>query len=243
MLRGLYTATAGMAAQMAAIDLLSNNVANSNTLGFKEDFESLVRGAANPLSYGMGGLVRGTGIMSVNQSLDLTQGSLSQTGRTFDLALQGPGMFGVRTASGVSYTRNGRFHLNPQLQVVTDTGNLVLDSTGRPLQLPDPQGRQVAVREDGTIAMDGTVVGQFGVFDATGWQKAGNGLYAPVGTARTISTSTVRQGMVENANADLVQTMGALMTTERAYEAAAQLQHSEDQILQQSANDLGRITP
>jgi flagellar basal body rod protein FlgG len=81
MLQGLYTATAGMVTEMAAVDVLSNNLANADTVGFKEDFETLVRQGANPLSYGMGGAVRGTGVLDVRTGIDFTLGSMRQTNR------------------------------------------------------------------------------------------------------------------------------------------------------------------
>ena len=245
MLRGFYTASAGMASQMAALDLLSNNIANVNSIGYKTDFEMLVRQTSSPLSYGMNGVVRGTGTLSVRQSLDLGQGSLIQTGRTFDLALQGSGMFAVRSPGGaINYTRDGRFHLDAQRQLVDDSGNAVLSAAGQPMTLPDNQGQTFTVETTGTIRLSDATYGQVGVFDAAGgWQKGGNGLYAPVGAAQVVSSTPVRQGMVENANLDLVRTMGMIMSVQRSYEAATQLQHTEDQILQQSVNDVGRVTP
>lgn len=242
MLRGLYTATAGMATEMSAIQLLSNNVANANTIGFKEDFETLLRQGANPLSYGEGGLVRGTGVLSVKTGVDINQGSLHATNNPFDLALQGSGMFGVQSAGGVVYTRNGRFSLSATGQLTTESGNVVLGANGQPLRLPDPQGQPVLIKPDGTIVEGSTTVGQIGVFAAPTWLKAGNDSYTPSGGAVTATTATpIKQGMLEQGNVDLVNTMGAIMTAERSYEAASQMQKYEDQMLQQGANDVGKM--
>ena len=242
MLRGLYTATAGMATAMSAIELLSNNVANANTIGFKEDFETMLRQSANPLSYGMGGLVRGTGVLSVKTGVDVAQGSLHSTNNPLDLALQGGGMFGVQSPNGLLYTRNGRFNLSATGQLVTEGGNVVLGANGQPLKLPDPQGQPILVQQDGTIVEGNTTVGQVGVFTAPTWLKAGNDLYTPTGGPVTTSATTpIRQGMLEQGNVDLVTTMSSIMSIERSYEAASQLQRSEDTVLQQGANDVGRL--
>ncbi len=243
MLRGLYTATAGMASEMSAIDLLSNNVANTNTEGFKEDFETLLRQAANPLSYGEAGLVRGTGVLSVKTAVDLSQGPLTQSNSPLDLALQGNGFFALQSPGGVAYSRNGRFHLSPTGQLTSEGGNLLLGVNAQPLTLPDPQGQAIIIKQDGTVSVGGTAVGQIGVFDAPSWQKGGNDLYTPGpgATAAPISTTLVRQGMIEGSNIDLVSTMGAIMSTERSYEADSQLQKMEDEMLQQGVSDVGRM--
>jgi len=242
MLRGLYTATASLATEMSAIELLSNNIANTNTVGFKQDLETLQRQGANPLSYGMNGLVRGTGILDVRTTVDLNQGSLRDTSGPLDVALQGPGMFGQQSAAGVVYSRNGRFNVSANGQLVAENGNLVLDQNGKPMTVPDLQGQVVVVKSDGTLQVGATTVGRIGVFNATNWTKAGNALYAPVGGTATPTTATpMQQGMLEQGNVDLVGTMSALMTAERSYEAASQLQRTMDQMLQQGANDIGRL--
>ncbi|MBA3826894.1 MAG: flagellar hook-basal body protein [Ktedonobacterales bacterium] len=241
MLQGLYTATAGMVTEMSAVDVLSNNLANADTVGFKEDFETLVRQGANPLSYGMGGAVRGTGVLDVKTGIDFTLGSMRQTSNPLDVALQGPGMFGIQSGAGAVYARNGRFHLSATRQLVNVDGNPVLGVNGQPISLPDPQGQPIVIRADGTVQVGTSVAGQIGIFGATGWQKAGNGTYTPVGTAAAISTTQVRQGALEMTNLDLTHALGAVMGAERAYEAAVQMQHMQDQLAQQAANDIGKL--
>lgn len=241
MLRGIYTSTASMVTNMSAIELLSNNVANTNTVGFKEDFETLVRQAANPLSYGEGGLVRGTGILNLQTGVNLTQGSFHATDGPLDLALQGPGMFAMQSADGTVYGRNGRFHLSSTGQLVTESGNVVLDNQGQPINIPDPQGNPITIREDGTIIIGNATIAQIGVYNSTDWQKAGNWLYTPTGPVTAVTTTPIKQGILELANVDLVHEMGAIMTAERSYEAALQIQHTQDQMLQQSVNDVARL--
>jgi flagellar basal body rod protein FlgG len=230
-----------MATEMSAIDVLTNNLANVDTAGFKEDFGTLVWQAANPLSYGEGGLVRATGVLSVQTSLNLNQGNLQTTNNPLDLALQGQGMFGVRTAQGTVYTRNGQFHLSATRQLVSAAGNPVLGANGALLTLPDPQGQPIVVNATGAVQVGTTTVGQIGVFNAAGWLNAGNDTYTPSGTVTAATGATIQQGMLEMPNMDLSQTMGQLMGVERAYEAASQLQHTEDQIAQSAANDVGRV--
>jgi flagellar basal-body rod protein FlgF len=241
MIRGFYTATAGMASEMTAINLLANNVANANTEGFKEDFETVFRQAANPLSYGMGGLVRGTGVLSVQSGADLTQGALTQSRNPLDLALQGPGFFAVQSSRGTVYTRNGQFLLSATGQLTTEGGNLVLDVNGRPITVPDPQGKAILVNQDGTLIVGGTTIAKIGVFNAAAWQKTGNDLYLPTTPATPVTGTIVRQSMIEGSNVDLVSEMGTIMSVERSYEASSQFQQAQDQILQLSVNDIGKL--
>jgi len=240
MLTGMYTATAGMATEMSAMDVISNNLSNSNTVGYREDFESLLREAANPQSYGMGGAVRSTGILQVQTKVDSSQGRVTPTDGPLDLALEGPGMFAVQTPNGIDYTRSGRLHRTPTGQLATEGGNLVLDTKGQPITIPDTQGKATTIKRDGTIYAGDVLAGQIGVSDSAGWTKVGNGLYAPTGPVTTVATPML-QGYIEESNIDLVQLMGSLMTVQRAFQAANQMQHSQDQILQQAVNDIARL--
>jgi flagellar basal-body rod protein FlgF len=239
---GFYMSTAGMASEMSALSVLSNNLANANTPGYKEDFETLLRQASNGLSYGMGGLVRSTGILDTRTQLDLTQGSLTNSTSPLDVALTGPGFFCIQSPTGVTYTRDGRFHLSPTGQLTGEDGGFVLDVAGRPIQLPDPQGQDIKIRPDGTINIGATNIGQIGVYNASAWTKNGNGQYSPVGgTATPISTTLMQQNMLETANVNVSTLMGSLMSIERSFEAASQLQKQSDQIQQQAVNDIAKF--
>lgn len=240
MLRGIYTAVAGMATEMNDMNILSNNISNDNTVGFKGDFETLVRDAANPLSYGMGGLVRGTGVLHVVSSLDLSQGALTQTGNQLDVALQGQGMFGMQLGASTLFTRNGRFHVTATGQLALDNGGLVLDVNQKPIQIPDPQGQAITIHTDGTIQIGNATVGRIGVFTTSSFIQNGNAQYSAAGPVTTVNT-TIRQGLLEQSNVDLTSTMGAVMTSERAYNASSQFLKFQDQILQQTVNDVGKV--
>ncbi len=241
MLRGIYTSTAGMASEMSAMEVLTNDMANSQTTGYKEDFASLVRQDANPLSYGMGGLVRSTGTLQAQTALNLAQGALLPTGNPLDLALQGPALFGVQSGGQTTYTRDGRFNRAAGGQLVTASGAFVLGANGAPITLPDPQGQPITVRSNGTIQIGATVVGQIGMFNASGWQKIGNGNLQPTGAVTTATNTIVQQGMLEQSNIDLSQTMGVILGIERAYEASGTVHKTLDQIAQSAANDVGRL--
>jgi flagellar basal body rod protein FlgG len=242
MLRGIYTSTAGMAAEMNTLEVLSNNLANVNTVGYKEDFQSHLREDAHLLSYGMGGLVRGTAAIGISTRIDIRPGNYNTTNNPLDLAIQGNGMFGLQLPDGtVAYTRNGRFHCTDLGQLANESGQLVLDGNGLPIVLPDPQGEPFNVTEDGTISLNSVPLAQVGVFNASDWSRAGNGLYLPVGTVGPATDVTIHSGMVEQSNTDLTSTMGRLMSAQRAYQASSQFQRMQDQLLQQSITDLGRV--
>src|SRR6476469_10535597 len=148
MLEGLYTAAAGMAAQQQRMDALSNDVANTNTAGYKRvrvGFRDLVYQADGP-----GGVRTGSGAAAAQIGRGYEQGALQATNQPFDLAIQGDGYFQVRRSDTgqVALTRNGSFQVDASGQLVTAQGDALVP----PLRLPqgvDPTS--VAIGQDGTV--------------------------------------------------------------------------------------------
>lgn len=206
MFRGFYTAATGMIAQQRRTEMLSNNVANANTPGYKAD-QSTVRafpnmllsaieknGRANkengfnPLSSLQIGSV-GTGVYVQETIPDYTQGQLVQTDLKTDIGMSqeavpaneegtaGALFFRLQTEDGEAYTRNGNFTLDAQGALVSSNGNYVLSTTGEPIQL---QGTDFTVTEDGRVIENDEVVGQIDVAYAENPDallKQDNGLY------------------------------------------------------------------
>jgi flagellar basal-body rod protein FlgG len=236
MLEGLYTAAAGMAAQQQRMDALSNDVANTNTAGYKRvrvGFRDLVYQQAGP-----GSSVRtGSGAAAVQIGRGMQQGPLQLTDQPFDLAIEGDGYFQVRRASTgqIALTRNGSFQVNASGQLVTPQGDALVP----PVQLPrgvDPS--TVTIATDGTVSSGGRRLGQVQLVTVpapTGLAAAGDGYYsvtAASGGVTRVTGATVRQGMLESSNADLADAMVDMMDAQRSYSMASKAIHMQDQMME-----------
>jgi flagellar basal-body rod protein FlgF len=226
--RGLYIAASGMLAEMARQDLLSNDLANVSTPGYKAD-----RVAQRSFSEVMLDNTRtgqpigplGTGSAIVRQVTDLTGAPLKDTGEPLDFAIAGDGFFSVRTAQGVRYTRGGSFQAAANGTLVDQLGNPVLDQQGRTL----------------TVAADGTVpAASLGLFALNGARKAGDGLFtgAPAGRGQ----GQVRSGSLEGSGVNATRTMVDMMASLRAYESGQKVIQTIDQTLEKAASQVGSAT-
>jgi len=267
MLRGLYTGASGMLAQEVRADVLANNLANANTVGFKREAvlqrafpEMLLRRVFDPVAPGggtSGTFFAGDGLydprpvigrLGTGAYVDGTwtvheQGPLRFTGNDLDVALEGDGFFAVQTAAGVRYTRDGRFVLDGAGRLVTLAGWPVLGVDGEPIVVG---GGTAAIDEQGRVWVDGAVVGQLAVwaFPQPQWlQREGEGLWAPTEAAGqpVPGNATVHAGYVEDANVNVVTTMVELIEAYRSYEANSKVIQVYDETLGRVVNDLGRV--
>ncbi len=249
MIRGLYTAAAGMNAQQHQIDVTSSNIANVNTTAFKQDraefqdlmYESLnyTAGATSESTSNPTGIDVGLGVRISGIQKNFLQGSLKETGNPFDLAIEGRGFFEITLPNGdTAYTRNGSFKTDSE-------GNLV-NGQGYPLAQGitiEVGAQDVSIGENGLISYtinDATTqVGPIQVFDfinPAGLSPKGNSLYSITDTSGDpveIENANVhiRQGMLESSNVQLVNEMVDLITAQRAYEANAKSITTTDQML------------
>jgi flagellar basal-body rod protein FlgF len=214
---GYYAACAGLAAQTDALELVAHNLANLSTTGYRGEqmtFHSLLAGgptvSANPLN----AAVNDYGVLGGSR-LDLSVGSMVSTGNPLDLAVAGPGFFVVQSPQGLVYTRNGDFHLTSTGELVTAQGDPVMGQQG-PIFLP---GGNVAVSQDGTISVAGTIIEQVRLAEFspnTDLEALGNALYgAPKGSALVPASSSIRQGVLENSNVSPVEGAVQLITVQR----------------------------
>lgn len=246
MIRGLYTSASGMLAVLRRMEVLTNNLANVETSGYKQERTTSATFDEQLLSRIAGGRAAPIGPLTLlggaeGPILDLSQGPLLQTGRELDLALQGPGFFAVQTPEGVRYTRDGSFSRDANGLLTTASGAAVLGENG-PLQIPDGP---VTVGVDGTLTVSGTVVGrvqlvEFGP-DAQ-LDKVGNNELAPRdgATGQPAAASTVLQGSIESSNVDLTASLTTALELQRAYEASQRMIQSQDELMQRAANDVAR---
>jgi len=225
--RGLYIAASGMLSEQIRQDQIANDLANASTPGYKADRTSQNTFGDLLLANSATGAVVGSQSTAVQVGrivTDFTAAPSRETGEPLDFAVSGDGFFGVQTANGVRYTRNGQFALDPQNRVVTALGDPVLDSAGRPI-----------------TATDGLVdPRRLGLFNLTNPRKEGNSLIA--GTAAGAATGAVRSGALEASNADAARSMVDMIASMRAFEAGQKVIQTIDESLRKAVNQVGSAT-
>lgn len=232
------------------LDIVANNVANADTNGFKvESLTSEDDPVTPPKAIGQQATIQYT--LDGAVARDFTQGSLTQTGGSLDVAITGKGFFQVQTASGVEYTRDGRFTLDAQGQLTTQSGNPVLDPNGAPISINSANG-PVTIGRDGTITQkapgqaQSQVTGKIGVvnFDSLSQlSKAGDGLYANTTnqTPQPATSATVQQGMLEASNVQPIVQITDLIRIQRAYEAVSQMISNTSDLSKSAIQRLGAV--
>lgn len=250
MLYGLYLSAAGVMTSSYKQDVLANNLANSETAGFKRDVpefrqrltEAQERRAAGDASdsvlEGLGG-----GMMSMPTGTDFQQGTIEQTGSALDVAISGDGFFAVRQGEQTRLTRDGRFSVNREGRLVLGDGEPVLSDKGQPITLsPDASTR---IDSLGGINQNGQIVARLGLLDVQNrstLKKLGGGLYAPADPADLKdATGTLRSGYIETSNVDPTTELAGLMDAQRQLEANANMIRTQDSTLQRLMNDVGKI--
>ncbi|WP_404423620.1 flagellar basal-body rod protein FlgG [Nibricoccus sp. IMCC34717] len=253
----LYSAATGMEAQQLNLNTIANNLANVNTAGFKRskiEFQDLLyQRPRNSGADAGGGNVVPTGVEVGNgsrvaaTSKIFTQGQLTQTGNSFDIAIQGDGFFEVQRPDGtLAYTRDGSFKLSPQGVVVTNDGLPVLGGFQ-----PVPTGTTaISMSENGTVTYDGPSGTQsFRVTltrfaNPSGLRSLGGNLYqesvasgAPeTGAPAEAGFGSLKQGYIETSNVNIVEEMVNLIVAQRAYEINSKSIQTSDEMLQNIAN-------
>ena len=251
----LWAAKTGLDAQQTEMAVISNNLANVNTTGFKQDravFEDLLyqnqtqAGAdTSQTTQSPSGMSIGTGTHVVATEKDYSQGSLTQTGNPLDVAIQGQGFFQIQMPDGtVAYTRDGTFQTNAQGQLVNSSGYLVQPG------ITIPQGAQsVTIGSDGTVSVTlpgqsaATQIGQIQLanfINPPGLQPIGQNLLvqsAASGSPQTGSPATnglgsLSQGELESSNVNVVEELVNMIQTQRAYEMNSKAINTVDQMLQ-----------
>ena len=255
MLAALWVSKTGLAAQDTALRVISNNLANSSTVGFKKDrpvFQDLLYqiqrqpGAqASQETQLPSGLQLGTGVRTAGTQKVFTEGSLQITDNSLDVAINGRGFFQILQPDGtLGYTRDGEFHLDANGQVVTANG----DPLQPALTIPET-AQTVTIGRDGTVTVvlagqaTNTEVGNVQTVDfinPAGLQAIGSNLFretassgAPQeGTPGLNGLGAMEQGMLENSNVSVVEELVTMITTQRAYEMNSKVISTADQMLQ-----------
>jgi flagellar basal-body rod protein FlgF len=233
---GIYIAAAGAIAQSDAMDATANNIANAGTSGFHAERVSFKEALTKAKSPDQLSVQASTG-----KTLDGQNGALLQTGNPLDVALEGDGLFSVQTAQGARYTRAGNFQLDSQGALVTPDGYKVLGTNGQPITMP-PTATNIAVTSDGTISTDGQPVGQLKLAQVAANQlkREGGTLFSATGAPQTGGTApTVRSGVLESSNVNIVHGVVDLVKVQRNYDSLMRVIQNYHDIDDQTAKTLG----
>lgn len=251
MIKGFYAAVSAMLVNANRQQLLSHNVANMDTPGFKQILSSVEEFERTQVVYSPANFNRevimqnlgtiGLGSMNGPEMVDFTQGGFQATGNALDLAIQGDGFFHIETPEGERYTRDGRFLRDADGNLVTFEGFAVLDEGGNPIELPDGP---VGIGKDGTITVGDEVVAQLGLarFEnpEVDLERTEGNLYTAVAQPAD-GTVEVAQGYLEMSNANPTQIMAQLVEVARSYEAAQQMVSNQDELMGKTISMLGRL--
>lgn len=241
---GMYSALSGNIAAMKRMDIISNNLANVNTPGFKKDkmtFEGMLVGAATPLAVPQSKTADPI-LQKEDVYIDYTTGPVSQTGNSLDMAIDGDGFFTVTTPNGIAYTRQGNFRLTADGTLVTSDGFPVMGQGGE-IHI---KGSNVEINAKGEITVDGEAAGALNVVDFPKpykLTKTGSALFVPSDPQATpqAAKAEVRQGHLEGANVDPVSEMVQMIETNRYFDACQRVILSYDSMASKAANDLGKL--
>lgn len=250
MLRGLYTAATGMEVQREKMNVLTNNMVNVDTAGYKKDTlvsssfaDVIIERLNDPNVVNQSNEVGPFGFGTHVDELftDFAQGSPEETGKGTDLALAGDGFFVVRTAEGERYTRDGSFTVNADGYLVTQDGYFV-QGAGGAVQVGDGAFQ---VTGNGAVVVDGNTVDTLRLVrfaDNGALRKQGDNLYyAYGGGAAEAADCRVLQGFREGSNVSAAEEMVNMLSVYRAYEANQKILSMTDQTLGLAVNDLGSL--
>ena len=258
MVKGLYTAYTGMINEQNRMDIMTNNLANASTVGYKKEgstsqsFDDVLTVKIKDQSVGMRNVqkigIKNPGVKIGENYTNYSQGSFRITGNTYDLALSGEGFFAIEFTNkagetDTKYTRAGQFTLNKDGYLVTEEGDYVLDTQNRRIRLNTLIDSSIT--DDGTIYQNDQAVAKIQVTDFADYdylEKYGETYYQPIQGAQTIaSNAQVKSGYLEMANVQIVSEMVNLISITRAYESNQKVVQTIDDTLDVAVNQIGRI--
>lgn len=262
---GLKASASGMRAQQTRIDAIANNLANVNTTGFKRSrvafhdllYETLqgTRLVNYQDAEAVGPVQIGRGVRMSGNDRVHTQGSLEQTGRWEDLAIEGDGFFAIEQPNGApAYTRDGSFRVSDTGALITADGATVIGANGQSIQLlPETTSLAVAPTGEVSVEVNGETVsiGQLALvrfINPSGLQAMGGNLYEataaagdPVeGLPGDSGFGQIVQYHLETSNVEIVQEMVDMISAQRAYEVNSKAIQTAEEMIENAINGLNR---
>lgn len=266
MVKGLYTAYTGMINEQKRLDVLTNNLANASTYGYKKEgttshsFKDALAvkikdTSANGIDQTIGTIVPGVKIGETYT--DWSSGNFEVTDKQADFALAGQGFFAIEFTdkngnTSIKYTRDGAFTVDAEGYLVTKDGDHVLNATGALGTTGGPANwvqvdptQPFSVNTLGMITQNDEIIGTIGVIDIDNYdyiEKYGENLYNLLDGGNVIaSNAEIEQGLIETSNVNVVNEMVNMITIQRAYEAGQKIIQSIDGTLDKAANQLGKV--
>ncbi len=260
MLQGINTAAAGMASILDQNNIIANNLANVNTVGFKQliptfrnirDINVEVFNPSDQTGPGLktvGNISAGSIIDQTH--LDLEQGPLKKTDGTLDVAINGDGFFAVQTENGEFYTRNGNFMLNDEGDLVTQSGFKVLSEGGGTINI-NIQGQSagdIVISADGRIIHSGAEIDKLRIVDFEDKSKlitVGNSLFQNADNMQNaveMDNPSISQGYLEGSNANMVKSLIDSISGSRTYETLAKVVSNSNGTLKKTVTEVGSLT-
>lgn len=257
MVRGLYTGYTGMVNEQKRLDIISNNITNSATVGYKKEgvtnqsFDDVLTLKIRDASVAYQDRVIGDmslGVKIGEVYTDFNQGSLRETGNTYDLAIEGKGFFPVTVVDKegnetTKYTRDGSFKRTADGFIVDTNGNHLKSENGD-LVIP-PDANDVSIGTDGSVFADNMLIDKIKITDFEDYaylKKYGENMYEPVdGAVEMDGNSLIHQGFTEQSNINVVSEMVQMITITRAYEANQKVIQTVDTMLDHAVNSVGKV--
>lgn len=233
-----YTSLTRQSGLLREMETVANNIANISTSGFRR--EGLI------FSEFVVALEPGEPSLSMASAnarhTDDKQGPLTQTGGTYDFAIEGPGYFLVETPQGQELTRAGSFTPSAEGELVTPDGARLLDNGGAPIFVP-PDARSISVASDGTLSADGRPLTQVGLYlpdNPNDLSRRQGVRFAVEGDVVPVEDAVILQGFVENSNVDPVSEIARMIQVQHAYQMGQQFLEKEDERIRAVLQTLGR---
>ncbi|WP_420004686.1 flagellar hook-basal body complex protein [Arenibacterium sp. LLYu02] len=231
-----YTTLSRQTGLLNEMQVVANNIANSATTGYRSEgliFSEYVKSAPGMESVSMGR----ANIRNTSQE----QGSVTQTGGSFDLAIEGDGFFMVETPNGTRLTRAGNFSPSATGELVTPDGHRVLDAGQAPVFIPG-DAKSIAFGNDGTISADGQQIGQIGLFQpeegAQMLREDGVMFRVENGDALPAQGAQILQGFLESSNVNTIHQLARMIEVQRAYEMGQSFLDNEDKRIRAAIDNL-----
>ena len=240
MYKGIYIALSGAVVKQTQLEVVSRNLANSQTISYKKDVISF-KDYLMKDEFGLREATDGRAMTEIsNLATDHTDGEAIRTGNPLDIALQGRGFMGLDDGS---FTRRGDLKLDTDGYLVTYKGVKVLGNGGRPIQMPKVMG-DIVIESDGAISVGGKKVGKLNIVDFEGKEslmKAGSEFFLiDEDTPRVESSAQVSQGYLETSNVDVMREMIELIRLSREFEAYQKVMRSFDETMSKATNEMPR---
>ncbi|HPG37939.1 MAG TPA: flagellar hook-basal body protein [bacterium] len=233
MIRSLIFSSNGLETNSRALDVISNNLANASSAGFKKSIvfsQTLKNAKEKPDQDAM-----------PNELVDFTQGKLIESGNPMSVALVGEGFFTIQKDGELYYTRQGNFSRNEEGYYVTGNGDYVMGQGG-----PVLLDKEFTIQDDGAIVMDGNIIDYLEVVKFNNpmqLRRVGNGYFKAAENAITERISDqvqVKAGYLEDSNVNTLEEMVNMIEVYRQFEANQKVVRTQDETLEKAVNDVGR---